>query len=164
MNTHHRFRPLVYLCALFGVLLAAPPALTAQAAQADAAATALDELARDTERAEAIRAREDRLPEAYAMCRARGWSLLTRAGQEVAAEIEMLEGRFATKLSDAAKALESVAGVLDEAEDLERQDRQHARRDVEDHAADEGHQEDDRKRKRRAAGRRRTGGGLNGGR
>jgi hypothetical protein len=29
------------------------------------------------ERAEAIRAREDRLPEAYAMCRARGWSLLT---------------------------------------------------------------------------------------
>ena len=41
--------------------------------------------------------------------------VLTRAGQEVAAEIEMLEGRFATKLSDAAKALESVAGVLDEA-------------------------------------------------
>jgi len=41
--------------------------------------------------------------------------VLTRAGQEVAAEIEALEGKFAAKLSDAAKALESVAGVLDEA-------------------------------------------------
>lgn len=41
--------------------------------------------------------------------------VLTRAGQEVAAEIEALEARFATKLSDAAKAIEGVAGVLDEA-------------------------------------------------
>jgi cell division protein ZapA len=41
--------------------------------------------------------------------------VLTRAGQEVAAEIEALEGRFAAKLSDAAKALEGVAGALDEA-------------------------------------------------
>lgn len=41
--------------------------------------------------------------------------VLTRAGQEVAAEIEALEDKFAGKLSDAAKALESVASVLDEA-------------------------------------------------
>ena len=41
--------------------------------------------------------------------------VLTRAGQEVAAEIEALEGKFAAKLSDAAKALESVAVTLDEA-------------------------------------------------
>ena len=41
--------------------------------------------------------------------------VLTRAGQEVAAEIEALEGKFAAKLSDAAKALESVAITLDEA-------------------------------------------------
>ena len=40
--------------------------------------------------------------------------VLTRAGQEVAAEIEALEGKFASKLADAAKALEGVAGVLDE--------------------------------------------------
>ena len=44
--------------------------------------------------------------------------VLTRAGQEVAAEIEALEGRFAAKLTDAAKALEGVAGVLDEAAPL----------------------------------------------
>ncbi len=41
--------------------------------------------------------------------------VLTRAGQEVAAEIEALEGKFAAKLTDAAKALEGVAGALDEA-------------------------------------------------
>jgi cell division protein ZapA len=41
--------------------------------------------------------------------------VLTRDGQEVAAEIEALEAKFATKLSDAAKALEGVAGALDEA-------------------------------------------------
>ena len=41
--------------------------------------------------------------------------VLTRAGQEVAAEIEALEGKFAAKLSDAAKVLESVAVTLDEA-------------------------------------------------
>lgn len=41
--------------------------------------------------------------------------VLTRAGQEVAAEIEALEARFAMKLSDAAKAIEGVAGALDEA-------------------------------------------------
>ncbi len=44
--------------------------------------------------------------------------VLTRAGQEVAAEIETLESRFAAKLTDAAKALEDVAGVLDEAAPL----------------------------------------------
>ena len=41
--------------------------------------------------------------------------VLTRAGQEVAAEIEALESKFAMKLSDAAKAIEGVAGALDEA-------------------------------------------------
>lgn len=41
--------------------------------------------------------------------------VLTRAGQEVAAEIEALEGKFAAKLSDAAKVLEGVAVTLDEA-------------------------------------------------
>jgi len=40
--------------------------------------------------------------------------ILTRAGQEVAAEIETLEHQFANKLSDAARALEGVASVLDE--------------------------------------------------
>ena len=40
--------------------------------------------------------------------------VLTRAGQEVAAEIEALEGKFAGKLVEAAKALEGVAGLLDE--------------------------------------------------
>ena len=44
--------------------------------------------------------------------------VLTRAGQEVAAEIEALESKFAAKLSDAAKALEGVAGALDEAAPL----------------------------------------------
>ena len=44
--------------------------------------------------------------------------VLTRAGQEVAAEIEALEDRFAAKLSDAAKALEDVAGALDDAAPL----------------------------------------------
>ena len=41
--------------------------------------------------------------------------VLSRAGQEISAEIEALEDKFAAKLSDAAKALEGVAGVLDEA-------------------------------------------------
>lgn len=40
--------------------------------------------------------------------------VLTRAGQEVAAEIETLEANFAAKLGEAASALERVAGVLDE--------------------------------------------------
>ena len=44
--------------------------------------------------------------------------VLTRAGQEVAAEIEMLEEQFASKLSDAARVLEGVAGALDEAAPL----------------------------------------------
>jgi cell division protein ZapA len=44
--------------------------------------------------------------------------VLTRAGQEVAAEIEALEGTFAAKLSQAAKVIESVAGALDEAAPL----------------------------------------------
>jgi cell division protein ZapA len=41
--------------------------------------------------------------------------VLTRAGQEVAAEIEALEGQFAARLSEAARTLEGVASVLDEA-------------------------------------------------
>ncbi|MFP9139069.1 cell division protein ZapA [Devosia sp. XGJD_8] len=41
--------------------------------------------------------------------------VLTRAGQEVAAEIESLEGQFAARLSEAARTLEGVASVLDEA-------------------------------------------------
>ena len=40
--------------------------------------------------------------------------VLTRAGQEVAAEIETLEAKFAGKLAEAAKALEGIAGALDE--------------------------------------------------
>ena len=40
--------------------------------------------------------------------------VLTRAGQEVAAEIEALEIKFAQKLNGAAQAIEGVAGVLDE--------------------------------------------------
>ncbi len=44
--------------------------------------------------------------------------VLTRAGQEVSAEIEALEAKFAAKLSDAAKAIESVVGALDEAAPL----------------------------------------------
>lgn len=42
-------------------------------------------------------------------------TVLTRAGQEVAAEIESLEHKFAVKLGEAAKALDGVANVLDEA-------------------------------------------------
>lgn len=45
-------------------------------------------------------------------------TVLTRAGQEVAAEIEALEGKFAHKLAEAAKTLEGIAGVLDEAAPL----------------------------------------------
>jgi len=41
-------------------------------------------------------------------------TVLSRAGQEVAAEIEALEEKFAEKLADAAKAIEGVAGVLDD--------------------------------------------------
>ncbi|HUH76707.1 MAG TPA: cell division protein ZapA [Devosia sp.] len=44
--------------------------------------------------------------------------VLTRAGQEVAAEIENLETKFASKLSDAAKALDSVSTALDGAAPL----------------------------------------------
>lgn len=44
--------------------------------------------------------------------------VLTRAGQEVAAEIEALEAQFAAKLSDAARALEGVSSALDEAAPL----------------------------------------------
>lgn len=40
--------------------------------------------------------------------------MLTRAGQEVAAEIETLEGKFAQKLSEAAKTIEGMATILDE--------------------------------------------------
>ena len=40
--------------------------------------------------------------------------ILTQAGQEVAAELEELEGRFAEKLTEAAKSIEGVAAVLDE--------------------------------------------------
>ncbi len=41
--------------------------------------------------------------------------VLTRAGQEVAAEIDTLEARFANQLSDAARALDGVANVIDAA-------------------------------------------------
>jgi len=40
---------------------------------------------------------------------------LTRAGQEIAVELENTEARFAEKLSEAARALEGVADTLDEA-------------------------------------------------
>ena len=40
---------------------------------------------------------------------------LTQAGQDIATELEETEAQFAKKLTDAAKALEGVAGVLDEA-------------------------------------------------
>ena len=41
-------------------------------------------------------------------------TVLTRAGQEVSAEIEALEERFAAKLDEAARKLETVALALDE--------------------------------------------------
>ncbi|KKC40947.1 cell division protein ZapA [Devosia epidermidihirudinis] len=44
--------------------------------------------------------------------------ILQRAGQEVAAEIEALEERFAGKLVEAAVALDGIANVLDEAAPL----------------------------------------------
>lgn len=44
--------------------------------------------------------------------------VLTRAGQEVAAEIEMLEAKFAAKLSDASSALENAAAALDQSAPL----------------------------------------------
>lgn len=40
--------------------------------------------------------------------------VLTRAGQEVAAEIESLEASFAARLSDAARLIEGVAETLDD--------------------------------------------------
>lgn len=40
---------------------------------------------------------------------------LTRAGQDIAVELENTEARFAQKLSEAAKAIEDVADTLDEA-------------------------------------------------
>ncbi len=43
---------------------------------------------------------------------------LTRAGQEIAVELENTEARFASKLSDAARALENVADTLDQAAPL----------------------------------------------
>ncbi|MHA6297099.1 cell division protein ZapA [Devosia sp. CAU 1758] len=43
---------------------------------------------------------------------------LTQAGQDIAAELEDTEARFATKLTEAAKALEGVADSLDEAAPL----------------------------------------------
>lgn len=39
---------------------------------------------------------------------------LTRAGQDIAVELENTEARFAEKLAEAAKALEGVADSLDE--------------------------------------------------
>lgn len=44
--------------------------------------------------------------------------VLTRAGQEVAAELEALEDKFATRLNEAARVIEGVAGALDEAAPL----------------------------------------------
>ncbi len=43
---------------------------------------------------------------------------LTRAGQEIAVELENTEAQFARKLSDAARVLESVADTLDSAAPL----------------------------------------------
>lgn len=40
---------------------------------------------------------------------------LTRAGQDIAVELENTEARFAAKLAEAAKVLEGVADTLDEA-------------------------------------------------
>lgn len=40
---------------------------------------------------------------------------LTRAGQDIAVELENTEARLAQKLSEAAKAIEGVADTLDEA-------------------------------------------------
>ena len=40
--------------------------------------------------------------------------VLTRAGQEVSAEIETLEQKFAAKLDEAARKLETVAAALDD--------------------------------------------------
>ena len=40
---------------------------------------------------------------------------LTRAGQDIAVELENTEARFAQKLVEAAKAIEGVADTLDEA-------------------------------------------------
>ena len=40
--------------------------------------------------------------------------VLTRAGQEVSAEIETLEQNFAAKLDEAARKLETVAAALDD--------------------------------------------------
>lgn len=45
-------------------------------------------------------------------------TVLTRAGQEIAAEIETLEGKFAARLSDAAKALDAISTTLDETSPL----------------------------------------------
>ena len=41
-------------------------------------------------------------------------TVLTRAGQEIAAEIETLETRFAEKLNEAARVIEGVAGAIEE--------------------------------------------------
>lgn len=43
---------------------------------------------------------------------------LTRAGQEIAVELENTEAQFARKLTDAAKVLEGVANTLDRAAPL----------------------------------------------
>ncbi|ODT77512.1 MAG: cell division protein ZapA [Pelagibacterium sp. SCN 64-44] len=43
---------------------------------------------------------------------------LTGAGQEIAAEYEALEARSAEKLEEAARTLESLAGIIDEAAPL----------------------------------------------
>jgi len=45
-------------------------------------------------------------------------TVLTRAGQEIAAEIETLEHKFASRLSDAAKALDAISTTLDETSPL----------------------------------------------
>ncbi len=41
-------------------------------------------------------------------------TVLTRAGQEIAAEAETLEHQFATKLGEAARKLEAVANAIDD--------------------------------------------------
>lgn len=46
-------------------------------------------------------------------------AVLTRAGQEVAEELEATEKAFAGKLDEASRAIESIASVLDETAPLE---------------------------------------------
>ncbi|PXA92914.1 cell division protein ZapA [Nostoc sp. 3335mG] len=46
-------------------------------------------------------------------------AVLTRAGQEIAEELEATEKAFSRKLDDASRTIESIAGVLDETAPLQ---------------------------------------------